>query len=79
MSPELVDRSAHYYRIAADGSSIRCLVCGEISRDPRHINAKYCPRCLVFHDDRELMTRLSEGYQRVFQPTDKRGALRIAA
>ncbi len=67
LSPEVKARSAGFYTIARDESSITCHACGHLSRDPHDVQAKYCPRCLVFHEDRVLMSRLQEGYQEQFQ------------
>ncbi len=67
LSPELKARSAGFYTIARDKSSITCHVCGYVSHDAQHVQAKYCPQCLVFHEDRVLMRRLQQGYQEVFE------------
>ncbi len=51
------------FLISADGQSITCLLCGTISGDSRDVKEKYCPKCLMFHEDRTFMLRLSEGYK----------------
>ncbi|HWI58415.1 MAG TPA: hypothetical protein VNZ22_14420 [Bacillota bacterium] len=41
---------------------------------------KYCPQCQAFHEDRILMLRLSEGYQKEFlSQTEEWDRLREAA
>ncbi|HWH71724.1 MAG TPA: hypothetical protein VNT26_20285, partial [Candidatus Sulfotelmatobacter sp.] len=60
--------------------SITCQVCGFTSTDPRHVQQKYCPQCQAFHEDRILMLRLSEGYQKEFlSQTEEWDRLREAA
>ncbi len=79
VSPELKARSAGLYTVARDRSSITCHVCGTVSHDPHHIQAKYCPQCLAFHEDRVLMNRLEQGYQAVFRsPTPAERGIRLA-
>lgn len=63
VSPGLKDRSSRYYTVAADNSSILCHLCGYQSTDCRDVRDKYCRRCRVFHEDRLLMLRLSEGHR----------------
>jgi hypothetical protein len=79
VSAEVKGRSAGFYHVSVDQGSIKCLVCGHTSYDPTHVRAKFCPRCLTFHEDRGLMLRLAEGYHRTFEATDKTGGLRTAA
>ncbi len=67
LSPELRARSADSYTVARDNSSITCHVCGHVSYDPQHVSAKFCPQCLVFHEDRVLMDRLQQGYQELLE------------
>jgi hypothetical protein len=57
-------KSSDFYTIAADGGSITCHVCGFTSPDPEHVRQRFCPRCVIFHEDHILMLRLAEGYQR---------------
>ena len=64
---ELKNKSPGFYTITADGASITCHVCGLTSRDPGHVEQRFCPRCVVFHEDRILMCRLAEGYERVLE------------
>lgn len=66
LSPELQHRSGQFYHVAEDGGSITCCVCGATSRDPKDIREKYCPQCRVFHEDRMVMVRVTEGYQTRF-------------
>jgi hypothetical protein len=80
VSPELKARSERLYAVARDRSSITCLVCGFVSHDPQHVQAKFCPQCQVFHEDLVLMRRLEQGYQEEFQSASHTERLiRIAA
>lgn len=38
------------YRIAPDGKSITCLICGETSFLSCDVKLRYCERCNVFHE-----------------------------
>jgi hypothetical protein len=71
VSPELKDRSAQFYSVRPDGGAITCRLCGFTSTHPHDIEQKFCPRCLVFHEDRILMLRLNEGFQTEFQPLNE--------
>jgi hypothetical protein len=64
---ELKNKSPGFYTITADGASITCHVCGFASREPDHVEQRFCPRCVVFHEDRILMLRLAEGYERALE------------
>lgn len=45
-------RWADGYLISHEGQPyIQCLRCGFVSYHPRDIQARYCGRCHVFHDD----------------------------
>jgi hypothetical protein len=43
--------AAPTYRLAPDGQSITCLVCGRTSHHPRDVAERYCGHCHRFHDD----------------------------
>ncbi len=64
MSPAVQGRTNAFYVISRAGDSITCRCCGFTSTDPTHIQQKYCPSCQIFHEDRWLMHRLSEGLDR---------------
>ena len=64
---DLKNKSSGFYSIAADGESITCHVCGFTSSDSEHVRQLFCPRCVVFHEDRVLMLRLAEGYERALE------------
>jgi hypothetical protein len=68
VSPELTDRSSQFYTIHSDGTAITCHICGCSSTDPHDIEHKFCPKCFIFHEDRILMLRLSEGFETEFDP-----------
>ena len=65
--PDPEDRSSEFYQIARDGRSITCHACGFMSTDPKDVEAKYCPVCRLFHEDRMVMARLAEGYEARFE------------
>ena len=64
---DLKNKTSGFYTIAADAESITCHVCGFTSRDSEHVRQLFCPRCVVFHEDRVLMLRLAEGYERALE------------
>lgn len=39
------------YSLASDGKSITCDRCGMTSYNQNDIDARYCGRCKIFHDD----------------------------
>lgn len=39
------------YEVAEDGKSIKCLVCGAVSRHPMDVQHRYCGRCHEFLDE----------------------------
>ncbi len=65
-STDLENRSGEFYTLSEDGASITCCVCGFTSKDPSDVQNRYCPVCRVFHPDRMVMARLSEGYRTRF-------------
>ncbi|HYG33580.1 MAG TPA: hypothetical protein VEC99_02270 [Clostridia bacterium] len=79
-SAELKHRSEKFYSINADQSAITCHVCGFTSQDPKDVQEKFCPQCRSFHEDRILMLRLSEGFQKEFRSESEEWThFRIAA
>ena len=68
------------FSISAGGDSITCYLCGWTSHDQRDVKEKYCPRCLIFHEDRAFMERLAQGYGARFSSGSEAAACsRIAA
>ena len=77
MSAGVESRSAQFYQISEDQTSITCLTCGCTSEEPEHVRLKFCPACQMYHEDHGLMLRLAEGYRHTFHSTEK--DLRMAA